>query len=110
MIAPLLALALAAAPPDPVLDADRAYSQCLDGVMRKDLREKRTQARFEQDAARGCGATAGSLRTVLIADDLASGVSRAQAEANADTEIRHMLDLAKVMFADYRTRGLLPYP
>jgi hypothetical protein len=105
-----LALALAAASPDPVLQVDRGYSQCLDGVMRKDLREKRTQARFEQDAARLCASKARGLRTVLIADDLASGVVRAQAEANAETEIRHMLDLAKATFADHQAGRPQPHP
>jgi hypothetical protein len=102
MIVPLLALALAATPPDPVLHAGHAYTQCLDELMRKYPRERRAQARFEQEAIRQCAAQAGRLRSVLIADDLASGISRAQAEANAAREIAHMLDLAKAMFAASR--------
>lgn len=99
----LLALAIAAAPPDPVLDAGRVYRDCLDKVTKRALREKLEPPRFEKEAGRACAANAQMFRDALIADDLKAGVGRTDAERNAAKEIHDMLELAKALFVDRRT-------
>jgi hypothetical protein len=109
MIESLLALALAVAPPpDPVIDSSRAFSACLDKVIRKGLREKLGQARFEKELARTCANDAALFRAVVVADDMASGLDRAKATGNAEKEASDMLDLAKAMYADFRSGRSVP--
>jgi hypothetical protein len=100
----LLALALAAAPPDPVLDSSSAYRDCLDAVTTRALRQKMEVARYDEEAARACATEARTFQTVLIEVDLKAGLGRADAEREAAQEARDMVELAKALFADLRSK------
>jgi hypothetical protein len=106
MIMLLLALVAAAAPapPDPVLDSSSAYRDCLDGVTTRALRQKMEVGRYEEEAGRACATEARTFRTVMIDVDLKAGLGRADAEREATQEARDMLELAKALFADLRSK------
>src|SRR5690349_14154080 len=101
MIASLLALAMAASPPQVLDRATANYRHCLDRLIARKHKAKASQAGFDAAMERICGGSAEAMRRAIVADDVASGVTRAEAEHNAVVEVA---DMAAVFRTTY---GLL---
>ena len=98
MIAPLLALAMAASPAEALDRATADYRSCLDRVMATKHRAKAPQAEFDAAMERSCGSQAEAMRRAIVEDDLASGVTRAEAERNATVEVADMAALFRTTY------------
>lgn len=101
-------LALAAAQPDPVIPARKAYAECLNKVMRDHLEKKADAGAFDGAIQGACASQESGLRTALIASDVSRGFKRADAEEGAKLQIEDYLAVAKEDYRGYQEAGNKP--
>lgn len=105
MILPALALLLLAAAPagaqHNMAQARQAYSQCLGAMLRADLKAKVELPAFEAKVATACSAQADSFKRIVVAADVASGLSRASAEQGVNEEIASFREGSVERYRDY---------
>lgn len=92
MISYLLALALIWASPSDPNAARRAYSACLEQLVKVNAEKKVPPAEFDALVTTACSDKAEAFRKIMVASDVARGTSRAVAEQGVAEEL-----------ADYRT-------
>lgn len=102
MISQLLVFLLLAAPPADKINASRrAYSSCLNTLVRDQLKAKTEPAAFETMLASSCKAQEAAFRSAIVAVDVAAGIKPAAAEENASTEIEDFITNTKESYRDY---------
>lgn len=89
-LATVLALAAPIAAQNNMAQARRAYSNCLNGLMKADLKTKVEVAAFEAKLPTACAAQETSFRNIMIASDTAAGIKRADAEEGVQMEVSDM--------------------
>ena len=93
------ALAFAAAQPDPVIPARKAYADCLRKTTSAHLSDKAAPDKFDAEVQGACATQEAALKDALVKSDLARGFKRADAEDGAKSQIEDYLAVAK---EDYR--------
>ena len=103
MISQVLALMMVTtgAPADKINIARRAYSTCLNALIKAELDAKTDVAGFAGKVAAACKSEESAFRNAIISVDVAAGISRANAEGNATTEIDDFLSQTKESYKDY---------
>ena len=93
------ALTFAAAAPDPVIPARKAFSDCLNKTISEHVDKKAEPTVFNGAVKGACAPQEAALRDALIKSDLARGFKRKDAEEGATLQI-----------ADYRQFAQDEYP
>ena len=102
-IALVTALALAAAPPSggPSGQPRKAYSACLQKLIKAKTGEKLDGAGFTAAAKAGCSIEEASFRKSLVDYDVATGQKRADAEEGANLQVEDYLVNAADTYSTY---------
>jgi hypothetical protein len=101
-IALVTALALAGAPSSgPSAQARKAYSICIQKVVKEKAGEKLTADAFTAALKAACAAQEASFHKSLVDYDVASGLKRADAEEGARLQIEDYLVNASDTYATY---------
>jgi hypothetical protein len=101
-IALMIALALGAAPsPGPSQQARKAYSVCLQKMIKDKTEAKLSADAFTAAVKSSCASQEAALKQSLIAYDVATGVKRADAEEGANLQIEDYLVNAADTYATY---------
>ncbi|QPQ56078.1 hypothetical protein IC614_05780 [Allosphingosinicella flava] len=103
-----MVLAAAAAAPDPVIPARKAYSACLNKVTIENLDKKTDASAFDGLLQGACAAPEAELKKALIASDLARGFKRKDAEEGAALQIDDYLAVAKEDYRGYQESKTKP--
>ena len=101
-------MALAAAQPDPVVPARKAYADCLTKVTRDHLEKKDEAEAFDAAVQPACASQEAALRTALISSDMARGFKRKDAEEGATLQIDDYLAVAKEDYRGFKESGTQP--
>jgi hypothetical protein len=101
-------LAAAAAQPDPVIPARKAYSACLNKVTAEHLDKKTEPAAFDGALQPACAREEAALKTALVASDVARGFPRKDAEDGAALQVEDYLAVAKEDYRGYLESGSRP--
>ena len=101
----VIALALAGAPPSsaPSGQARKAYSACLQKVIKAKTEEKLSADAFKAAAKAGCAVEEAAMMKALTDFDVATGSKRADAEEFARSQIDEYLFNAGDTYASYAT-------
>jgi len=100
LAAPLI-LMLAAAPATDVGSARKAYSKCLSDLSQPALDKKMSLADFQAETKAKCATQEANFRAAIIADDKASSMKDAEAQADADDQISEYRDKIVSEYEDY---------
>ncbi|PSJ43008.1 hypothetical protein [Allosphingosinicella deserti] len=97
------ALALAAAPPTPgaSVQARKAYSACLQKLIKAKTEAKLDANAFAAEAKTGCAAEEAALVKSLVDYDIAMGSKRVDAEDSAKLQVEDYLAGASDTYATY---------
>ena len=97
------ALAVAAAPPvgGPSGQPRKAYSACLQKLIKDRTDAKLNTATFTSEAKSGCAAQEAAFRKSLIDYDVATGLKRADAEEGAGLQVEEYLANAADTYSTY---------
>jgi len=96
-----LAAAAPAAAQTSMIQARQAYSNCLGSLLRADLKEKVAPDAFEAKLATACQPQADAFKRIIVAADVAAGISRASAEQGVAEEIGGLRDNASERYRDF---------
>jgi hypothetical protein len=94
-------LATAQTGPQALSQTRLALEGCLGTVMRESLLERIPAEEFQARLASRCAAQEQAFRSAAIAADLATGLTRAQAEQSATLAVADMRDNAVQRYKDY---------
>ena len=99
MISQVLLVALLASAQGNLASARTAYSKCLGGFARAQIKEGvKEEAAFQAALANACRAEEAAFRAASIATDVAAKIARATAERNAMEEIGYIHENAVETF------------
>ena len=97
------ALAVAAAPPvgGPSGQPRKAYSACLQKLIKEKSDAKLTSASFTSEAKTSCATQEAAFRKSLVDYDVATGLKRAEAEEGAGLQVEEYLANAADTYTTY---------
>ena len=98
MISQVLLIALMASAQGNLASARTAYSKCLGGFARAQVKEGADEAAFQARLATACKAEEAAFRAASISTDVAAKIARATAERNATEEIGYIHENAVETF------------
>jgi hypothetical protein len=98
MISQVLLIALLASAQGNLASARTAYSKCLGGFARAQVKEGADEAAFQAKLATACKAEEAAFRSASISTDVAAKIARATAERNATEEIGYIHENAVETF------------
>jgi len=99
MISQVLLIALLASAQGNLASARTAYTKCLGGFARAQIKEGvKEEAAFQTSLAGACKAEEAAFRAASVATDVASKIARATAERNATEEIGYIHENAVETF------------
>ena len=98
MISQVLLIALLASAQGNLASARTAYSKCLGGFARAQVKEGADEAAFQAKLATACKAEEAAFRAASISTDIAAKIARATAERNATEEIGYIHENAVETF------------
>ena len=98
MISQVLLIALLASAQGNLASARTAYSKCLGGFARAQVKEGADEAAFQAKLATACKAEEAAFRAASISTDVAAKIARATAERNATEEIGYIHENAVETF------------
>jgi hypothetical protein len=88
--------------------ARQAYSRCLSGLVKDDLRQKVAPDAFAPKLAAACKAEEAAFRAAIVRDDLARRVARAMAEQGAAEQVDELRVNAAETYKSYFEAGAAP--
>ncbi|QAY75956.1 hypothetical protein [Sphingosinicella sp. BN140058] len=97
----VLALAAAPASPGASVQARKAYSMCLQKVIKAKTADKMSSDAFAAEAKSSCATEEAALVKSLVDYDVATGSKRAEAEENAKLQAADYLAGASDTYATY---------
>lgn len=109
-LALLLMVTAASQQTDPAAPARKAYSACLNDVIRSNLATKANPAKFDENVSVACPEAREALKTAVFSTEKAAGANDAQAEQAASDEVQDHLDNARILYRDYFETGARPEP
>jgi hypothetical protein len=99
MISQVLLIALLASAQGNLASARTAYSKCLGGFARAQIKEGvKEEAAFQSKLATACKAEEAAFRAASISSDVGAKIARATAERNATEEIGYIHENAVETF------------
>lgn len=98
MISQVLLIALLASAQGNLASARTAYSKCLGGFARAQVKEGADEAAFQAKLATACKAEEAAFRAASISTDVSAKIARATAERNATEEIGYIHENAVETF------------
>lgn len=99
---------MAAPPTGPTAQPRKAYSKCINEVVKKSLDQKVPPSSFGGTLGGACQAEAAALRDAVIAQELAIGSKRTEAEEMARDEVLDYQLNATEMYSEYFESGTRP--
>lgn len=114
MISPMLIITLLASAAPPAVNqanlaqARTAYSRCLSGLLRTNLKDKVAPDAFEATLTNSCKTEEATFRRAVVTTDVATGTSRASAEQGANFEIGDIVANTKANYQGYLETDTLP--
>ncbi len=103
-----LVLALMLAAQDPMMETNRAYSDCLLKLTVASLEEKKSVAEFEKAAETTCAAQRQGYHEAIAKSEIDFGSTEAEARTYADEELDNMLSAMKSNYTSYADSGSFP--
>jgi hypothetical protein len=100
-LALVTAMTLAAAQADPTVLPRKTFASCLSAFKKNGIKEKVEPAAFSASAKTACEAEAAALKKALVSLDMSRGGKRAEAESNADFDIRGYRENMEESYKDH---------
>lgn len=107
-LAVAVALALSMQSATKVDTTRAAYLKCMRLFLHDSLKDKMTEAAFDEAAPTACAAEQTAFHDTLMAADRAMGLKPATAKSNADGDVADYIDSFREKFADFKKEGGMP--
>lgn len=114
MFSSALALLLMVTPgaptPDATAPARKAYSACLNDLIRTELASKAKPTTFDAQVINACLDKKEALKVAVLNNERTNGASQEVAEETAANEVQDHQDNARILYRDYLETGSKPNP
>lgn len=97
----MIAMAMVAAPADPVEAARKDFNECLTKFANESLEAKKEQSAFTKESAEACPAEKTKLIEAMVKSEMQYGGKKAEAESYANEETQMIIDSYVGSYGDF---------